>query len=142
MTAFRSIIFSRGFSLALLASVLFPAALPSQAQEFSPAQVKGLRVCSLAKTNENCKLVIDRSNPVSPSTVQMYSSQIVVVVIKNPKDYERYFLDYQSGQATLTPDVTSSIVQGFLPSLGKLSEFTAKLIGVPPPAAPDPCGRP
>lgn len=142
MTAFGSLTLSRAFSLALLVFVLFMAALSLRAQEFSPAQVKALRVCSLARTNENCKLVIDRSNPVSPSTVQMYSSQIVTVVIKNPKDYERYFLDYQSGQATLTPDVTSSIVQGLLPSLGKLSEFTAKLYGVPPPAAPDPCADP
>lgn len=50
-------------------------------------EVKALRVCSLARTDENCKLVIDRSNPVSPSTVQMYSSQIVTIVVKNPTDY-------------------------------------------------------
>jgi hypothetical protein len=89
--------------------------------------------CSLSKTNENCKLIIDRRIPVSPSTVQMYSNQSVTVVVKNPNAFERYFLDYTTGQATLSPDVTSSIVQGLLPSLAKASyRFdTAK--------APNPC---
>lgn len=82
-----------------------------------------LPACSLAKTNNDCKLTIDRENPLTPPTIQMYSNQKLTVIVTTPKTYERYFLDYQSGQATLTPDITSSIVQGLLPSLAKFGEF-------------------
>jgi hypothetical protein len=75
--------------------------------------------CSLSRTNQSCKLVIDRANPVAPSTIQMYSNQSLIVVVKNPLPFERYFLDFTTGQATLTPDVTSSIAQGLFPNLGK-----------------------
>jgi len=83
-------------------------------------QIKLLRECSVTKTNNKCKLIIDRANPIAPPTVQMYSNQALTLVVKNPKTYERYFLDYQSGQAAVSPDVTSSIVQGLLTPLGKL----------------------
>lgn len=96
------------------------------------AEGQQLPECSLAKTNENCMLVIDRRNPVAPPTVQMYSNQSLTVIVKNPLFFERYFLDFQSGQATLTPDVASSIVQGLLPSLGKAQFRVAA-------RAPDPC---
>src|ERR1700726_1185480 len=73
--------------------------------------------CSLSKTNLSCELVIDRSNPVAPSTVQMYSDQHLTGRIKNPLPFERYFLDFTTGQATLAPDVASSIVGGMFASL-------------------------
>ena len=101
--------------------------------------VKSLPQCSLSKTNNACKLIIDRMNPVAPSTVQMYSNQTLITIVKNPKFYERYFLDYQTGQATLSPDVASSIVQGLLPNLGKFGAFA--IVG-PPPSGPDPCTSP
>jgi hypothetical protein len=101
--------------------------------------VKSLPQCSLSKTNNACKVIIDRMNPVAPSTVQMYSNQTLFTIVKNPKFYERYFLDYQTGQATLSPDVASSIVQGLLPNLGK---FGGLAIVGPPPSGPDPCTSP
>jgi hypothetical protein len=140
MAARCSLKLLRTFSGILVTTGLFIVTL--HGQDFTPAQIRKQPVCSLARTNENCKLIIDRSNPVSPSTAQMYSDQIVTVVIKNPKDYERYFLDYQTGQATVTPDVTSSIVQGLLPAMGKVTEFTAKLYGTTPPPVPNPCADP
>lgn len=115
-------------------TLLFPffvafllSGLAANGQQLTPAQVKALPECSLAKTNNNCKLIIDRSSPVAPSAVQMYSNQAVTVVVKNPKPYERYFLDYQTGQATLKPDVASSIVQGLLPSLAKAEVFKGRV---------------
>jgi hypothetical protein len=84
--------------------------------------------CSLSKTNKSCWLIIDRAKPVAPSTVQMYSGERVTVVVKQANTFERYFLDYQSGQATLTPDVASSIVQGLLPSLLKAGEIKSNAI--------------
>src|ERR1700738_638844 len=83
-------------------------------------QARDLPECSLAKTNLSCELVIDRSNPVAPSTVQMYSDQELTVKITNPLPFERYFLDFTTGQAALTPDVASSIVGGMFTNLGKV----------------------
>jgi len=72
----------------------------------------------------------------------MYSGQRVTLVVKNPKAFERYFLDYLTAQATLTPDVASSIVQGFMPSLGKLSEFHGFDFTYGQQAAADQCAAP
>ncbi len=79
--------------------------------------------CSVSKTNRSCELVIDRSNPVAPPTIQLYSGETLTVVVKKTRNYERYFLDLQTGQATVAPDVTSSIVQGLFASFAKLQEF-------------------
>src|SRR5438309_589037 len=95
--------------LTLAIAVIFYA-LMAQGQQPVPAAVRALPECALGRTNAFCKLVIDRDNPVAPPTVQMYSDQTLTVIVKNPREYERYFLDYQTGQATLSPDVTSSIV--------------------------------
>jgi hypothetical protein len=102
--------------------------------------VKSLPECSLSKTNKNCKLVIDRANPVAPSTIQMYSRQRLFIVVEHPKRFERYFLDPQSSQATLSPDVTSSILQSIFPDMAKMGGFFA-LEGAAP-AAPDFCKSP
>jgi len=83
-------------------------------------QAEDLPQCSLSKTNLSCELVVDRSNPVAPSTVQMYSDQELTVKITNPLPFERYFLDFTTGQAALTPDVASSIVGGMFANLGKV----------------------
>jgi hypothetical protein len=121
--------------------LFFSVSAATGAQDLTIDEVKALPECSLSKTNNACRLAIDRSNPVAPPTVQMYSDQRLTVVVKNPKFYERYFLDYQSGQATLTPDVASSIIQALLVPLGKLA-FSANFMvaTVPPPA--DPCADP
>jgi hypothetical protein len=95
--------------------------------------------CSLAKTNKSCALLIDRRNPVAPPTIQMYSGERIIVVLQNPNGFERYFLDYTSGQATLKPDVASSIVQGLLPSLQKAGEFKSLAIGIDVQAPVDIC---
>jgi hypothetical protein len=50
----------------------------------------------------------------------MYPGETLTVVIKNPYYFERYFLDYSSGQVTLSPDVASSIVGGLLTPLKSL----------------------
>jgi len=111
---------------------------PTTDQQKAMAAIKALPECSLAKTNNNCKLIIDRSNPIAPPTVQMYSNQVLTVIVKKPKPYESYFLDYQSGQATLSPDVATSIVQGLLPSLAKAEVIHAQGLEAP---TPNPCAN-
>jgi hypothetical protein len=99
--------------------------------------------CSIAKTNKSCTLTIDRRTPLAPPTIQMYPKQTITVVVKNPYYFERYFLDYSSGQLTLAPDVASNIVNGLLPSVKNLNEFHDKLFelrmnDLANPAAPPP----
>jgi hypothetical protein len=103
---------------------------------FGPALTKAQKVeeCSVSKTNQNCTLIIDRSIPVAPPAIQMYSTQSMVVVVKNPLFFERYSLDFQTGQAVIAPDVSSAIVQALLPSLAKLGEFASRSANFVAPA--------
>lgn len=121
----------------------FPFALAVLCLGWSFAiQAQDLAQCSLSKTNLSCELVIDRSNPVAPSTVQMYSDQQLTVRIKNPFPFERYFLDFTTGQAALSPDVASSIVGGLFANLGKLQIVHTEQVANVPGAAPvDPCAN-
>ena len=59
----------------------------------------------------------------------MYEGESVTTVVENPYSFERYYLDMQSGQLNMKPDVASSIVQGLLPSLQKAGEFKANALG-------------
>jgi hypothetical protein len=121
----------------------FPFALAILCLGWSLAlAAQGPPPCSLSKTNQSCELVIDRSNPVAPSTVQMYSDQELTVRIKNPLPFERYFLDFTTGQAALTPDVASSVIGGMFANLGKLQiVHTAEVVKVPGAAPVDPCAN-
>jgi hypothetical protein len=102
---------------------------------FAPGLTKAQKYdeCSVSKTNGKCMLVIDRANPVAPPTIQMYSTQSMVVVVMHPLFFERYTLDFQTGQAVIAPDVSSAIVQALLPSLAKLGEFASKSANFVPP---------
>ena len=102
------------------ALLLLSSSFSARAQSNTPPE------CSLSKTNRSCQLVIDRANPVAPPTVQMYSNQQLTVVIVHPLPFERYFLDFTTGQATLTPDVTSNIVQALIPNLNHLAVATVR----------------
>ena len=77
--------------------------------------------CSVAKSNGDCTLTIDRRNPLAPPTIQMYPHKTLTVKIKDPYYFERYFLDYTSGQLALSPDVASAVLGGLLTPL-KASE--------------------
>ena len=99
------------------------AADKAAAESAAMAAINILPECSLAKTNKSCRITIERTRPLTPPTLQMYSGANLTVIVKDPIFFERYFLDYQSGQATLSPDVASSIVQGLLAPLAKAGEF-------------------
>ena len=76
----------------------------AKGQKMTSAAIQKLPSCSISKINNECKLTIDRTNPVVPPQIQMYSNQRLVVVIKTPRPFERYFLDPVSGQQTLFAD--------------------------------------
>jgi len=83
--------------------------------------------CSVARTNKSCTLTIDRTNPLAPPTIQMYSGETVTIIVRNPYYFERYFADYQSGQIAVVPDVGATIISGLLTPLAKAAEFKALL---------------
>jgi len=89
--------------------------------------------CSIAKTNASCTLTIDRRNPLAPPTIQMYPGQTLTVVVRNPYYFERYFMDYTSGQVALSPDVASSIVGGLLTPLKNFQIHALDQAKLPPP---------
>jgi hypothetical protein len=82
--------------------------------------ISKLPECSASRTNETCKLVVDRRSPLSPSTLQLYSGQHIVVIVKGALWTERYFLDYGAGQAALKPEVGTLLAQSLISPLGKL----------------------
>jgi hypothetical protein len=102
---------ARLLTVVVMATVSIAGSLALEAQN----------VCSVAKTNTNCELTIDRSNPVAPPTIQMYSDQTLTVQISNPLPFERYFLDFSSGVATAAPDEASAITTALTANLGKLT---------------------
>jgi hypothetical protein len=118
------------FATMVVLSLCFPlgsgAQTPAQKAKASPEKPAE---CSLSKTNQSCWLIIDRRNALAPSTIQMYSGEILTVVVKNPYTFERYFLDYQSGQAALKPDVAASVIQPLLSPLQKAGEIKANILG-------------
>jgi hypothetical protein len=89
-----------------------------------PISVKAQNVCSVSKTNTSCVLTVDRSNPVAPPAIQMYSDQTLTVIIEKPLPFERYFLDFSTGQATVAPDQASAIVTALSGNLAKLTELS------------------
>jgi hypothetical protein len=102
---------ARLFTVVVIAAVSIAGSLALEAQN----------VCSVAKTNTSCELTIDRTNPVAPPTIQMYSDQTLTVEIINPQPFERYFLDFSSGVATAAPDEASAITTALTANLGKLT---------------------
>ena len=109
--------------LALSPLLLSPALAPAQDHDQLPDHE-----CSVSKTNTSCYITVDRSNPVTPPTIQMYSGEMLTVLIKDPLPFERYFLDFTTAQASVTPDVASAILQGLTTDLAKVT-FKTNLDG-------------
>ncbi|HEY9140668.1 MAG TPA: hypothetical protein VIN93_07235 [Bryobacteraceae bacterium] len=103
------------------------------------AQAAHAEECSIAKTNKDCTLTIDRKNPLAPPTIQMYPGHKLTVQVESPYYFEHYFLDYSSGQSTLEPDIASSIVNGLLTPLQKGAEFRSHFERPAPPGPPPDC---
>ena len=110
------------FVFLCLAGMVTPGSLLSAHAQQSPRAEK-VNECSVSKTNTSCSITIDRSNPVAPPTVQMFSGQRLTVTVKNALPFERYFLDFASGQATATPDVAAAMVSALSANLGKLTNL-------------------
>lgn len=100
-----------------------------------PLASLGADECNLSKTNQSCVITIDRGKPIAPSTLQMFSGSTLTVVVQHALSHERYFLDYSTGAATITPDVTSSIAQSLFPSIQALTVSRNARHAAPVPTA-------
>lgn len=117
--------------------------LPSEAQKLADAEVRNVKLCNVSKTNSSCKLVIDRSNPLNAPTIQMYSNQVIAVIVKNPLPFERYFLDDSAtGQASVLPDQVSTVVGGLFPAGAKVEAGQVAFMAKANPAKKGACGAP
>jgi hypothetical protein len=79
--------------------------------------------CSLVKTNRSCTYTLDRSLPLTPPTLQMYSGQTITIAIKNGYSFERYSLDLSAGSVNPAPDIGSNIFTALQPSLKNVGEI-------------------
>ena len=100
--------------------------------------------CSIARTNDECTLTIDRTTLLVPPTIQMSPGKTLTVVVTNPHYFERYYLDSQGGPVNPAPDVTSAIVNGLLTPIQKFwATVSSTPIGVftNQPEAAKPAGK-
>ena len=89
----------------------------------APALTASAQECSVAKTNDSCTFTIDRRAPVAPPTIQMYPGTTLRVQVRDPYYFERYSLDYTSGQVAIAPDPFANAINGLLTPLQKAAEF-------------------
>ena len=108
-------------------SGVFPVCVGLLVFSFHCSAVDREEPCSIAKTNRDCTLMLNRTRPLNAPAIQMYPGSRLTVMIKNSYYFERYSLDYQSGQLNLSPDVLASILStgtgGLLGPLQKDAQF-------------------
>lgn len=77
--------------------------------------------CAYGRTNSDCYIVIDRNEPMSPVTMQLYSGSQVTVILINPRIYESYTLDpvYPPTQAANSNDIGNTLLQGIISNIQK-----------------------
>jgi hypothetical protein len=89
-----------------------------------------LRTCSYAATNGNCKVTINRMNPVTPPTIYVKRGYSVKVIVCNPSPLEDLTLDWKSSATVIPPDTFQSAFGALSGNLGKFAAI--ELIHVPP----------
>jgi hypothetical protein len=118
---------------ALAASVFCLATLPpalAQTKCSSPADDSS-PTCSYAATNGNCKVDINRLDPVTPPTIYVKRGCSVKVSVSNPSPLEDLTLDWKSSATVIPPDTFQTLFSALSGNLGK---FTAiELIRSPGP---------
>lgn len=82
--------------LVLLALVLTSAALAAGEDKEVP--------CSLTGLNGNCRLIVDRTNPITPPTIYVRHGSKVKVVVKHTLPFETLSMDLKSTSTTPSAD--------------------------------------
>jgi hypothetical protein len=110
------------YGIATLSSGLAQTQCPTVADEKLPT-------CSYSATNGNCKVTINRMNPVTPPTIYVKRGYSVKVIVCNPSPLEDLTLDWKSSATVIPPDTFQTAFGALSGNLGK---FTAiELIRAP-----------
>lgn len=88
--------------------------------------LRAQQLCSTEKVNRSCFIVVDRTNPMQPPTIQIYPGQVLIVRIIDALPFEQVSLDWQSTSANLMPDTTAAVLTALNPALAK-SELSIAL---------------
>lgn len=77
--------------------------------------------CSYGRTNSDCYILVDRNDPITPVTMQLYTGARVTVILLNPRIYEQYTLDpvYPPTQTAVSADVGSTLLGGVFSAIQK-----------------------
>lgn len=115
----------------------------AHAQKDQPAGLPK-SACSYGRTNSDCYLLIDRNDPVSPVTMQLYSGSQVTIILIHPRIYESYTLDpvYPPTQAANSNDVANTLPSGIFQNIQKFGGAEPGSFGFmdfDPTAASDAC---
>ncbi|HLH10136.1 MAG TPA: hypothetical protein VKW78_23075 [Terriglobales bacterium] len=105
-------------SLLVITSVLCPAQQTGSAVKAAAPNVKE---CSYTALNDNCTIVVDRTNPVTPPTIYMKRNAVVRVTMKDPYLLEDLTLDWKSTSTVLPPEAFQVLFNAFSPNVGKLT---------------------
>jgi hypothetical protein len=111
-------------------------------------------LCSTEKVNhDDCMVYVSRRYPVTLPTIQMKPGKKVIVVVKDPLEFETLTLDWTSGTALPGTDQGAALVTAVIPDLKGLF-FSNVILPAPPaaaaefaepeghvPAAKDPCSK-
>ena len=91
-------------------------------QHGAAAEDKSLNsACSYGRTNSDCYILIDRDDPITPVTMQLYTGSRVTIILINPRIYESYTLDpvYPPTQSVNSNDVGNALLMGIFPNIQK-----------------------
>jgi hypothetical protein len=105
---------------------------------YAQTQTAPLPECSSEKVNPDCKLTIDRLNPVTAPTIQLRPGKAITIVVTNPLQFETLTLDAQSAQAIAGADQTQALLNQLIPTLKGFVGEQQINFAPPPPLASAP----
>jgi hypothetical protein len=116
--------------LCLLSGVAGAQEAPKDACPFTTEEQshpEKLPSCSYSALNGNCRVTINRFNPVTPPTIYVKPACKVTVLVRQDNGYklEHLTLDWKQGSIVLPADIFSTVFTAISPSLGKLTVMHA-----------------
>lgn len=85
------------------------------------AQAGELKSCSYVTTNGNCKVEIDRMNPVTPPPIYVRRGCAVTVTVSQRSPFEKLTLDWKSSATLVPPDTFQTAFSALSGTLGKVT---------------------
>jgi hypothetical protein len=93
----------------------------TKSKQLCPSQKADPPICSYSATNGNCKIEIDRMNPVTPPTIYVRHGCEVTVTVNDPYQFEKLTLDWKSTTTIIPPDTFQTAFTSLSTNLGKVT---------------------